>query len=96
VLEMVTSLGTILVVGENSKVCVFSVYNVSVDLSNDGGECWEVMGNDTSNSISSLLSASKEKVGKSMVQVLFSLCSNHPTYFICCLMLKRYTSREGT
>ena len=81
--------------GENLKVCVSAVYNVAVDLSNDEGECWEVEGKDTSNSISSLLSLSKEKVRKVMVQVLFSLCSKHPTYFICSLILKRDKSRDG-
>ena len=61
--------------GEKLKVCVFVVYNVAVDSSDDGGECWEVEGRDTSNYISSLLSALKERTGKAMVQVVFSLCS---------------------
>ena len=64
VLKMVTSHGIFLVVGENSKVWVFFVYNVAVDFSKDSGECWEVGGNYTSNFISSLLSASKDKVEK--------------------------------
>ena len=95
-LEMVNSHGMSLVVGEISRVWVFVVYNVAVDSSKDGGECWEVVGNDTSNSILSLISTSKEKVGKMMVQVLFSLYSKYPTYFVYCLMLKRDTSMEGT
>ena len=67
VMRMVTSHDIFLVLGENSKVWVFVVYNVAVDSSKDGGECLEVVGSDTLNSISSLFSASKEKVGKAMV-----------------------------
>ena len=92
---MITSEGMFLIVGENLMVWIFVVYNVTVDSSKDGGEYWDVVGNATSNSISSLLSTSKEKVEKVMVKVLFSLCSKHPTYFICCLMPKRDMSREG-
>ena len=80
VLEMVASLGMLWEVGENSKVCVLVVYNLAIDSSNGGGECWELEGRDTSSYISSLLSALKEKVGKVIVQVLFSLCSKHPQH----------------
>ena len=95
VMDMVTSDGTFLVVGMNLKVWIFVVFNVAVDSSKDGGECFEVVGRDTLNSISSLFSVLKKKVEKVIVQVLFSLCSKHPIYFICCLMMKRDTSREG-
>jgi len=95
-LKIVTLHSIFLVSGENSKMWVFFVYNVAVDLSKDDGECLEMVCSDTLNSISSLFSASKEKVGKAMVQVIFSLCPKHLTYFIYCLMLKRDTSREGT
>ena len=95
-LKMNNSHVTFLIVDENSKVWVFVVYNVADDSSKDGGECFDVVGRDTLNYISSLFSASKKKVVTSMVQVLFSLYSKHPTYFICCLMLKRDTSKEGT
>jgi len=67
VLEMIASHGMFLLVGDNLKVWVFVMYNVAVYSAKDGGECWEVVGNDTSNSISSLLSVSKDKVGKVMM-----------------------------
>ena len=54
------------------------------------------MGKDTLDYISSLLSTSKEKTGKAMIQVLLSLCSKHLAYFLCCLMLKRNTLRDRT
>ena len=51
VLEMSTLLGISWVVGVSPKMGVFVVYTVTVALSNDGGECWEVECSDTSKSI---------------------------------------------
>ena len=95
VLEMDTPHGNFLVVVENSKILMFVVYNFVVKSSKDSNECVDVVGRDTLNFISSLFSASIGKVGIRMVQVLFPLYLKHPTYFICYLILKRDTSKEG-